>query len=491
MTVTRRCAIPAILGASVLATAAFLAGLYGGWFPLGVAGEWTWSRLPRGVGLLPETVLIGLAALAAYAAFAGFGRRALERASVPVRAVWVAALGPLAAGVSLALQSAAPAGYGLAKWVFALHAPGSSGYYTVARSAEMNDPAAFLKNYPEWVARGDALHIGTHPPGLFVLWRGILGGYRAAPGLAGAVVDAQPEQIRAALRTLQGTDPIGLADRAALATVGWLILLAGAFTSWMLYALARRLGREPLESWAAGALWGVVPSALLFQPTSDVLFALPATVALACAARGRVIGCLAAGAVLAAGMQFSLVFLAVGLVVGLVLASQAERSPRQRVAAILATGLGFLAATAAFWAIGGASPFAIWWANQRNHARFYAEFPRSWAAWQVANVAEVAVGLGLALVPWVGVGLFARPACRVSLAAVGVLACLQLSGRSLSEVARLWIPLFPALVLAGAGGLRRLGAGGWTLAIVVVLMGLELLGLQGAVQVVYSMAYTG
>ena len=53
-------------------------------------------------------------------------------------------------------------------------------------------------------------------------------------------------------------------------------------------------------------------------------------------------------------------------------------------AQIVATGAGFLLPTLAFWAVTRANPFAIWWWNQRNHARFYVEYPRTYRAWVVA-----------------------------------------------------------------------------------------------------------
>ena len=42
---------------------------------------------------------------------------------------------------------------------------------------------------------------------------------------------------------------------------------------------------------------------------------------------------------------------------------------------------GSSAATLAWWAATAANPFVIWWWNQRNHARFYVEYPRSYLAW--------------------------------------------------------------------------------------------------------------
>jgi len=66
-----------------------------------------------------------------------------------------------------------------------------------------------------------------------------------------------------------------------------------------------------------------------------------------------------------------------------------------------------------------------------------------------------------------------------------VLALLDLSGRNLGEVARLWLPLMPPLLIASGLGLTRSGGGPWTLAATVSWMGLETLILQAIIQVVY------
>src|SRR5262249_55648031 len=140
--------------------------------------------------------------------------------------------------------------------------------------------------------------------------------------------------------------PLPRADRAALALTGALTLLACSATVVPLYLLARS-GLSARGAWAATAPWPVVPAAILFQPVADTAFPLPATTALALAAwsgRGRARPGLAvaSGMVLAAGMGFTLAFLAVGLTVGLVLASAPGLAWRRRALLIAATGAGFL-----------------------------------------------------------------------------------------------------------------------------------------------------
>jgi hypothetical protein len=240
-------------------------------------------------------------------------------------------------------------------------------------------------------------------------------------------------------------------------------------------------------------LWPLVPAAILFQPVADTAFPLPATLALALAAhagragssRGSALAA-AAGVVLALGMAFTLAFLPVGLVVGLVLVSTPGVGSRRRGGLLLATGAGFLAPTLVFWLASGANPFVIWWQNQRNHARFYEEYHRTYRAWVLVNPVELALALGIPATLWAIAGLTSpRSAPRVAWATLAVLVLLTLSGRNLSEVARLWLPFMPALLTASGHGLVRLGCGPVALGAAVALEGAETLVLQAMIQVVY------
>ncbi len=479
-----------VVSAEAALVAAFALALRSGWFPLGVAGEWEWQRLKPGPAAW--SVVLALAAVAGFAAVVAAGSRALARDPGPRReGAWLAALVAAAAVAQGVVQEGAPEGYGLAKWIIALHAPGSSGYYTVAKG-QMADPRRFLADYPGWISRQDALHVGTHPPGLFLVARGLLALTEGHPAVAKAVVDAAPGSASAAIRAMREASGLPRADAAALALTGALTLLACASTAAPLYVLARS-SLPASTAWAAAALWPLVPSALLFQPTADTAFPLLSTSALALAARAARPGerrgwalAVGSGAVLAAGMTFTLAFLAVGLVVALVLATAPGRGRAARVGLIAATGAGFLGATLAWWAATSADPFAIWWVNQRNHARFYVEYPRTYAAWVLENPVELAVGLGLAASTWAVIGFAApRRVPRVAWATLAVLATLTLTGRSLSEVARLWLPLMPPLLTAAASGHARLGGGPRALAASVALTGVQVLILEATIQVVY------
>ena len=484
----------AVLIAQAGLVAALLVAVRSGAMPLGVRGEWEWLRVPSGPAW--SDVVLAFAGVTAYALFVALGLRWLQaRVSRGREACAVLGLLAMSVAVQWVVPGGAPLGYGLTKWALVLHSPGSTGYYTVARG-QIPDVRRFLAGYPEWIGKQDALHVGTHPPGLFVAQAVLLGSMKSHPEVARRVVAHLPASVEQGFRIVGQYDRLAAADRAALALMGALTWLACAATVVPLYFLARASLPAP-AAWTAAALWPLVPSAILFQPVADTAFPLLATTALALAvhagrsgpgSRTGMVLAVAAGAALAAGMEFTLAFLPVGLIAGLVLATAANQSLPRRLALIAATGAGFLGLTLLIWAIIGANPFVIWWWNQKNHARFYVEYHRSYRAWVLGNPIELAVALGVPATVWglagLGPGSF-RQVPRVVWATLGVLAALTLSGRNLSEVARLWLPLMPPLLTASGLGLTRLGGGPITLGATVLLLGIETLALQATIQVVY------
>ena len=187
---------------------------------------------------------------------------------------------------------------------------------------------------------------------------------------------------------------------------------------------------------------------------------------------------------LGVGMFFTLAFLPVGLVVAIVL--MGHPSWRGGLLKLIATGIGFMGFILALAMVLKFNPLAIWWTNQVNHARFYVEYPRHYLAWVITNPIETAIAIGLPTTIWgiLGTTLSLKSIPRSTWAVLVVLICLNFSGRNLSEVARLWIPLMPALLLASGVGMTRVG-GPWVLWATVTLLGFETLMLQTTVQVVY------
>jgi methylthioxylose transferase len=470
--------------------AAFAFVLRSGKVPLGVPGEWEWIRV-KGSSTTPA-VFLGLTGVVLFTAFAAAGFRALSRKIGPrSEAAWLLGLAVASVITQGVIQEAAPEGYGLSKWIIALHAPSSSGYYTVAKQ-QMGNPRQFLADYPDWIKKQDSLHVGTHPPGLFLVAKTILSVMEANAAACRWVDALSPPSISNAIVAVKETEKISRADASALALTGALTLLGCALTVVPLYLLARS-SLPATAAWASAAFWPLVPSALMFQPTADTAFPMlsASALALACWAgrastvRGLLL-CATSGLVMAIGMFFTLAFLPVGLVVALILLANPAQGWRIRGAMILATGLGFLAGTLGWWASTSANPFVIWWVNQSNHGRFYVEYPRSYLAWIAENPVELAIALGLPSTVWALVGLASpRQTPRVAWSTLAVLVVLTLSGKNLSEVARLWLPMMPALLVAAGLGFTRLGGGAGSLAGSIALVGLQVVILETTIQVVY------
>src|SRR5262245_14254643 len=234
------------LAAGVAATIALL------WLtdvPLGIPGGWTWRRSIAGdepgaraeqfLGLVQAAV-----AVAAYIGFAAFLASRLEGARARTFGICLALL-VIAGFVWLWLvQDAPPAPHGLQKAPIVLYAPATSGYFFHVRY-EMGDAAEFLRGYQEWVARGDVLHFGTHPPGLFVFHHVLNRLCDASPALTQALIATQPQSVCDGLDLfarlpLRGAPPLTDADRASLWLAALLTQFAAVLTVVPLYFLLRR-----------------------------------------------------------------------------------------------------------------------------------------------------------------------------------------------------------------------------------------------------------
>jgi hypothetical protein len=472
-----------------------------GLLPLGIRGEWQWSRIKPTVHLPWDWLTLAGLGVAGYAGFVGLGARALAaRAGRWSEARWLAALFLAAIAVQVAIPMGAPDEYDLTKWAYVNYLSGSTGYFKIARDQAAQHPWQFLAKYPEWIRSQDSLHIGTHPPGLIVAQCILLRTMDQNPALAGFLLNHVPPSVQVGFRQLEGMDgrPIRQSERASLYATALLTLLACAGTVVPLYLLTRVALPAP-AAWAAAALWPLAPAANLFQPGADTTYPLLSTSAWAlaawavCSQQGRerpdpawLLLAAASGIVMAFGMIFSLAFLPVGLITALILGFTGSISLKMRSLLILATGAGFLSFVLAGWWITGADPFIVWEWNLHHHARFYLEYPRTYWLWLRANPIELAIAIGLPTIVWCTAGLFAPRAVPLSVwATLLVLVLVNLSGRNMGEVARLWMLFTPPFLVAAGQGLHRLGGGPMTLALTVALLGVQTLALQSMIQVVY------
>jgi hypothetical protein len=320
------------------------------------------------------------------------------------------------------------------------------------------------------------------------------------PALADFLLDWMPSTVEMGFRAFAGYDPQPLtrAERAELFATALLTLFACAGTVVPLYLLARVSLPAPM-AWAVATLWPLAPAANLFQPVADTAYPLLSTSALALAcwaarfqqgsSRPTWAGMLlaaASGIVMALGITCTLAFLPFGLIVALVLGLNFSVKWTMRAVLILATGVGFLSIMLTAWATTGAHPLIIASWNLHHHARFYDEYPRTYWRWLLVNPFETAIAMGLPSVVWCIIGLSSPR--RVSIpvwSTLLVLVLMNLVGRNLGEVARLWMLFMPLLLVAAGHGYNRLNAGAASLAGSIGLLGVQTLTLQSMIQVVY------
>jgi hypothetical protein len=325
---------------------------------------------------------------------------------------------------------------------------------------------------------------------------------RANPGLVKVLLDGMPGSVDAGFRAFSADDPHPLlpAERAALFATALLTLLACAGTVVPLYLFVRSALPAP-AAWVASALWPLAPAANLFQPVADTAYPFLATFALALAAwsarwqcgssRPRLAAWLltaVSGAVMALGMFFTIAFLPVGAIVGLMVVLSPNIDWRMRGLLLMAAGVGFLGFVLVGWGVAGANPLVIGMWNLHHHARFYDEYPRTYYLWLFANPVELAVAMGLPSAVWCVVALLSPRKIPVSFwATLLVLALVNLTGRNMGEVARLWMFFIPALLVAAGSAYERLegSRGAWAFGGSIALVGLQTLGLQTMIQVVY------
>lgn len=419
--------------------------------PLGIPGEWTWDRVPAE----PDSLLSGLGATVAaglYVAVVRLGWKRLSRVSKrPLARVevcaWLTALVAMGFAWLWVVQESAPLKNRLGKSAFVLYYSSSSGYFTKARYEEPS-PAKLLAGYEDLMRQRDVLHVGTHPPGLFLVFHGLIAVCESSPTLASFLDTTQPASFveacdviaRNSLRS-KSPRPLMPLDRRVLWLATLLVLLSAALVVVPLYGVVR-LTHDSHVAWLTAALWPAIPAVAVFVPKSDVVYAFIGIMFVwtwLLALRRRSIAlALVAGAIAWCGLMCSLAFLPVflfaasaswwfvptatdrlsgfPLLVNLTdnaLAPDNGRSPQEspqlhrddwknwiRVEfparmCLIAVAIGFVFPLLLTVIIGKVNLPVVWWLNYQNHAGFYAQYTRTYWKWLLVNPIELSFAAGI------------------------------------------------------------------------------------------------
>lgn len=479
--------------AIILGTALSLAVLWLTGLPLGIPGEWTWKRS----SIEPDTLWNLVGGVVASGLFAGFmllGRRRFEAASGSAyfrieSTAWLCGLVVVSFIWLWIVQEISPVENRLGKAPFVLYYASSSGYFTRARY-EQTDPQALLAQYENLMREGDVLHTGTHPPGLFLVFHGLIRLCQQSPQLRSFLESTQTASFREAcdvieINVMRGRNPGSFlpSDRQVLWLATLLVMLAAALTVVPLYGLLLRTCSSA-NAFCFAALWPAMPAVAIFVPKSDVAFPLFGVLLLwlwrgAWDRRSQVLAFLA-GAMTWCSLICSLAFLPCVLVAALstlgeaigrlvrparrsITVNPAEESESpigfRRYLCIISAAVGFLLPTFLLWIFLQINMLNVWRLNYQNHAGFYLQYPRTYWKWLLVNPLELmcAAGWPLALLAMMTcwrvllrgqtVSSFVPRSRLVSDVGsiVFVWGLLWITGKNSGEAARLWIVFLPWL----------------------------------------------
>ena len=457
-------------------SAATLVFLWLSEIPLGISGEWEWQRIstdPFSGEILLALVEMAIVGTVLLLMFWG-GLQRIGACSRRELAAWLAGLTAASFVWLSAVQGTPSSPWDSGKVPFVVYYPGVSGYFHKARY-EIDDTARFLAGYEELMAEGDVLHVGTHPPGLFLLYRGLWQLAEASPALCEFAEATMPQSVQKSFATIEANvrtqgRRFSLSDRATIwlaATVTQLLCAATVVPLFVLMRLA--VSRE--TAWRAVVFWPLLPALAVFLPKSDVLYAFPAASLLACwllAVRKRsvVLGAIA-GAIGWCSLLMSLAFLPIGLIAvfcGFAAARSSSPGDGGEVAGLTRTlqvslrpdvgGVAaFLVLTVGLAVFADVNLGRVWLLNYQNHAGFYSQFERSWWKWLLVNPIELAFACGVPVAVIAAVAVWRSVSSRQestirwqAMSVVFVWGLLWLSGKNSGEAARLWVPLLPVLV---------------------------------------------
>ena len=455
--------------------------------PLGVPGEWEWQRhsgfqniadildrfFPALVGALP---LLGISALGAkritsVSRLALFVRYALL---ICVSWFWLNQV-----------QKTTPVLHRTLKPYWVLYDKSSSGYFYEA-SFEIESVDDFLSTYESRMREGEVLHVGTHPPGLFLLSRFCINVCERSPTLTWLLNGFEDPEVRAAFRTVEAATELNRrltnTELAGLHLLSSLTTLAAVLTLIPIAVIISQLSTR-VTAWQAASLWTTLPCLAVFLPKSDLLFPLTSTTTLmfcilAMQGQCRILCSVLSGATLWFGLTLSLAHLPIVVLIAILMFIRAITSRLESVRqdAIVCGTIGTtIALLCLLWILKtDCNIVNVWILNLQNHEGFYGQYTRTWWKWLPVNLLELAFAVG----PIVFVAAFfgflssARSSFRMAeisdgqsvrldqlcLAAGLTFVLLWLSGKNQGEAARLWCFLTPWLLLCGTNEIEMSAA---------------------------------
>ena len=444
--------------------------------PLGIPGEWTWSRIPpdTAFGIISGTAIVATVA-AIYLLYAWAGAKRLPQCGRFEAAAWLGGLVMIAFAWLWNVQQSQPVGYGMSKVAWVLYYPGSSGYFHEALYG-MDDTGAFLASYESRMEQGDVLHVGTHPPGLFLFHKFLISVCRRFPGFCESLNAAQPQSVRLAFQVLalnaeKSGHPVRATGLSALWLAAMVTQIAAVAAIVPLYRLLR-FWHPRQTAWKAVTFWPLIPALAIFLPKSDALFPLIAFGFLYLwvkAVRDHSIVCSAlSGLTLWLAMWFSLAFLPIALIaviyafVGSRTTDGNPMAPGSWKPFAIVPGAAvfvFLTLTVFAAIVLDINLARVWILNFQNHSGFYEHYSRTWWKWLLVNPLElaVAVGVPLAVLAVYSVAriiqtdrLRTHGCVPLIYTSVLVWAVLWIWGKNMGEAARLWIVMMPIVVFAVA-----------------------------------------
>lgn len=468
---------------------------------IGVPGEWQWPYYAAAASWAVASPAVALSLLLA----ATVGVCLHHRLAGPRQeALGVGLCMVIALGIILNLGDAGPSGR--YETIPRTASPWISGYF--AESVFIEDMGGYLENYPERISGLKVNvpfgHLADHPVGPVLFHWVVNRTMETWPWLSRRFPPRDPTdsgQARKLAETIVGRD---MSDGA----------FAGIWASALLYRLAYWLALVPVyflarefHSREAGllalAMTALIPSLHLFGPYPDQIFPLVAVGAFFAWHRAmrskNMLWAAAAGFLMLVGLLWSLAFLAMVAMLGLAALLQLWRehsAGRNRIAwtawlRIVLAGVGAFAVCSLLpMVLFGYDVYGVWRICLSQHASFAVLFPRSYVSWMLFNPVEFVLFTGVA-VGGLWIGSAVRDARRwwgrrrrgalsvLPWALIGVLAVLNLSGKNLGEVSRLWMFLMPFATVPAAGLLEELdGKRGWAAACMVAAAAVQLVAFR-------------